>query len=289
MARPARQSSAARLALPLCVLTLALASLLPARLLMWTGWFGSLATLIVAPIADPAARAGRLLTPDGSTTPTATLETLQRELDAERLLRQQAELEASRLRALAEQLARGAAVDPGVPVRQIARPVISPGRGLLTVRGGEDTGVTRSTVATTAGVQLVGRVQRVDARTCIVQTITDEKAGPITAAVFLDDQQTRSRACLLRPRGDGTLAGDAEAAPPEATEADALRPGQVVRLQDDQWPRAAQMLVIGRVERVEPHPREPQREVVVVRPELDLRRVSEVILRVPTVQTEATP
>jgi hypothetical protein len=54
--------------------------------------------------------------------------------------------------------------------------------------------------------------------------------------------------------------------------------GQVVRLRDEHWPASAQMHVLGRVESVEKKESAPLRSVVVVRPEIDPRRVSRVVI-----------
>lgn len=82
----------------------------------------------------------------------------------------------------------------------------------------------------------------------------------------------------LDPVGDGTLRGPVEiqdGAQPE------LKPGTIVRLADpDRWPLHAQMLVVGIVERVYPSPDQPLRSNIVVRPTLELERVSNVVLRV---------
>lgn len=56
-----------------------------------------------------------------------------------------------------------------------------------------------------------------------------------------------------------------------------VRVGAVVRVLDDSWPRSAQMLVIGDVERVEEKANGRQR--LVVRPRYELSRLSEVMLR----------
>ena len=53
-----------------------------------------------------------------------------------------------------------------------------------------------------------------------------------------------------------------------------------MRLSDtERWPKNAQYLVVGTIERVEPNPAMPLRPTIVVRPSLRLERVSEVILR----------
>ena len=77
--------------------------------------------------------------------------------------------------------------------------------------------------------------------------------------------------------GDGTLVG--EVSPPEDGRAEEVQIGQTVRLFDDQWPRHAQMLVIGEVVRVEPSANQPLRRRITVQPRINPRRAGEVIVR----------
>ena len=89
--------------------------------------------------------------------------------------------------------------------------------------------------------------------------------------------------------GSGTLRGDVEFQdPPAGVSVEQaidrrLQPGVEVVLDDPAWPESAQMFTIGIVERVEQDENQPLRSVIVVRPRdgLELRRVREVVLRVP--------
>jgi hypothetical protein len=93
---------------------------------------------------------------------------------------------------------------------------------------------------------------------------------------MLDDDAGSGLECLLSPSADNTLRG-----PVEDARGIEPSPGQIVRLADsDRWPASAQMLLVGRVESVEPDPNQPLRKVVIVRPSLKLDRVSEVVLRI---------
>ena len=63
----------------------------------------------------------------------------------------------------------------------------------------------------------------------------------------------------------------------------------VVRLQDPNWPASAQMLIIGKIVRVEPKPTEPLRQVITVRPVYDLSRLGEVVVRIPEPGAQVIP
>lgn len=111
---------------------------------------------------------------------------------------------------------------------------------------------------------------------------------------MLDNPEARLL-CQLEPIGNGTLRGPVfrPEAPAGSPEASAPEPavGQTVRLDDDadRWPRHAQMLIIGRVERVDPNPDMPLRKIITVRPTLALDRVSEVVLRISEEPAELAP
>ena len=111
-----------------------------------------------------------------------------------------------------------------------------------------------------------------------VRPITSRAMPPIKAVLMLDRASDRTLACLLRPSGDGTLRGDVEDPGDGPAPVDV---GVAVRLRDDLWPESAQMLMIGRVVRVDRSPDQPLRKIVIVRPERDLRQASEVVIRVP--------
>lgn len=103
--------------------------------------------------------------------------------------------------------------------------------------------------------------------------------------------RSRGIRCLLFPNRSGRLAGDAEVLNPTAGRPSPPKPepGMVVRLLDASegaWPRSARMLVVGVVEMVEPNPDQPLRPLVTVRPTVQLRRLSEVVLRIPVDEGE---
>ena len=159
-----------------------------------------------------------------------------------------------------------------------------PAAPILRVRAGSDRGVVQGSIATARGEQLVGRVVSIGARSCVVLPITSRAGGPLRGTVILDDAQLSGLACTLEPVGDGTLRGPVEDRRDGATGRAILpEPGALVRLDDpERWPPHARMLVLGRVERVEPSPDQPLRRVLIVRPLHErLDRLRRVGLRIP--------
>lgn len=260
-------------------------SLLPLRFTHWLGALGGPLSRIVAPVTHLSYQASawmsggaRATFDDPTTDQLQRYETLNRQLSREN----------QRLRDQIRDLQAGIeyARRPVIPViaSVIARSS-DPSSPALTVRAGARHGVQVSDVATVRGVQLVGKVERVTDRTCIVRPVLDSSYGPIGAEVFapsssatLDPGATGLR-CQLEAAGDvlrGPLVAEFE-----GDERSPLLPeiGSVVRLSDDVWPESAQMLVVGRVESVDRDEQQPLRFIVTVRPEVDLTRVSEVIVR----------
>lgn len=278
---------AARHGMSLAVVALLLLSVVPVRYLGWVESVGYLPVTLVVPVSHPMTWVSRFFAP------------ARRELDDDRV--RQLELENERLkrlylqqigqteryRSLAETLQRGRSLKTDVPVDLAAFPVVGvssdASSSLLTVRAGTRDGVTRNTVATVDAVQLVGRVDGVRNRTCSVRPITDPSVVQVQGLVMLTDAGLDGLACMLEPTGDGRLRGDLEylSPTPDRPTTPEVAAGMTVRLDDASWPAGAQMLMIGKVERVEDSPDSPLRRVVVVRPTVDLRRVSEVVLRIP--------
>jgi hypothetical protein len=140
-------------------------------------------------------------------------------------------------------------------------------------------GVHRGAVITAQSVQLIGRVSEASELTVLVHPITARGGQTLMGVVILDEQTGRRATCILRPNGDGTLSG--EISPPEDGRAEEIQVGQTVRLFDDQWPRHAQMLVIGEIIRVESSAAQPLRRQITVQPRVNPRRAGEVIVRLP--------
>jgi hypothetical protein len=187
-------------------------------------------------------------------------------------------------------------------VRQIAAPVIGFGTdlngGLLTVRAGSRDGVEANAVVVVRGVYLLGMVLRAEERTSTVMPITEPSFSTMfkgqkkfLGAVMLDEQHA-GPTWKLDTISAGSMVGrvfydnDPDVGPPgspgstgSTADRAPILPDMLVRLRDPAWPSSAQMLVIGRIERVDPGSN--NRPIVTVRPLQDLGHVSEVLIRVP--------
>jgi hypothetical protein len=294
MARIVPQSVFARRVLPASIVALAFASLAPPGIIGWVGGLSSVATTLIAPVSHPMALLSRWLRPEGpSDADPALIEALESERDLYKTAFLRADAENRRLLRTIEELQRGIALNPDLAVRQVSAPVIGVSSdlssGLIRVKAGRNAGVDPGAVAAASGLQLLGRVTEVSARTCLVLPITSRRAGALLGRVMVDELANTGLTCSLEPRGDGTLAGPVEDRRDPATgQIIEPRVGMTVRLDDpDHWARSAQFLVIGRVERIEPAT-QPGRRVVVVVPTIpNLERVSEVVLRLSGEPTDS--
>ena len=285
MSRPLHQSKSARFAFPLAVALLLIFSILPVRMTRWVSWFGGVAVAAVSPVAHPVTELSLWLSPGRSASELGSEDRRALVEESQRWERQYllAQITIDDLRAKLAQVSGARSINPSVPVRPVSAPVIGvssdpSASSSLRVRAGASEGVSRGDVVTDGVVQLLGRIDVVHGAYSEVRPITSRSMPPIKAALMLSDQSDRSLACLLRPQGDGTLRGDVEDPGDGPSPIDV---GVGVRLLDDQWPESAQMLMIGRVVRVDRSPDQPLRKVVIVRPDRDLRQVTEVVIRVP--------
>ncbi len=179
-----------------------------------------------------------------------------------------------------------------IPYTPFVAPVIErstdPTSSTLTVRGGNDLGVTNNAVASSssasaAGVHLVGRVASVSARTSNVIPITHRANGWMSVVIDPDVASASSdpvplaqlARAQIQPVGQGLFRGEVDA------DAPSVEVGQIVRLSDTTWPDSAQMLVLGTIIEIAPKESQPLRTVITVRPELDLSRVSQLFLWIP--------
>ncbi|MEC9374150.1 MAG: rod shape-determining protein MreC [Planctomycetota bacterium] len=270
------------------VVVLAILALAPARCTRWVEWFQQPIRFVVAPISDAASFASRTFRPAESATLSEDpqVRTLETEREQFKTLYLREAEENARLRERIEDLQSGFGLMDASTRGFFAR-VISASSdlfdGVLVVRAGRVDGVTEGdSVAVVNGVHLVGRVIGVQPRTCDLLPVTNRRTALIDARVFIDDTQT-SFECQLEPLGDGRLTGPLHSA------AEGVEPGQVVRLNDPDWPPGAQMLILGRVDSIAPSEQNPLRSIITVRPDMDLTRVREVVLRVPATDEGVAP
>lgn len=285
------QPAIVRWSMPITIVTLFVLSLAPIRMIGWTNWFAAQAQVAVAPIAHPITIAINTVIPPAITDPEASQRerALSDELSRVRTDLLQTKEENARLTDLVKDLSRGSQITPDLDVRQISRPRISSLVGdHILVRSGSIEGLTRGSVVVVDAVQLLGKVTRVEAKTCTVLPITARSSGQIQAAVLLDDygDEDKRAICLLTPMGDGTLRGEVAGTAGDANTS--IKIGQEVRLLDSQWPPHAQMLLVGTVQRIEHNDAQPLRQRILVVPTVkDLRRVPEVIFRLPVLDEDA--
>lgn len=271
------------------VLVLLILGLAPLRFVGWVSWFSTVPRLIVVPFSSQLAKLSAWVRSPSSH-------------EADPLARQDAGLaqtqilqlqqENARLRALLETKGVLDRLDSTQAVRHVAASVVgsfgaTPGAQLRAKAGTAD-GVAKGALAVAPGMQVVGRVEDVDARTCAIVPITAKGAKHISGIIVLDEAGAQL-ACSLEAVGNGTLRGDIETRTDAKTSEPILpRPGQWVRLKaEPPWPRSANMLVVGYVESVEQSTRGAGRKAVVVRPTIDpLDRVTEVLLRIEPGEAE---
>ncbi|MGD1915566.1 MAG: rod shape-determining protein MreC [Phycisphaerales bacterium] len=287
MAGPLSKRPSAKTLLRITLVVLFILSVVPMRYTRWTTGFADVAVTISAPVSNAVRWVADPLTrPFRRSADPALAEQYRQELEVARQRSLDMELRVRQLERRVFELQRGAQLTPELGVRQIAAPVIGrfseASSSALQVRAGTGRGVVENAVAVVEGLQLLGRVERSTAAWSVVRPITDSAAGGIMALVMTADTLDSGIQCRLEPIGGGRLRGpatwvfeDSRQRPVEITT------GMTVRLRDETWPRSAQMLIVGTVIEVSSAPDEPTRTVVTVEPTVPLRRVSEVVLRVP--------
>ncbi len=253
-------------------------ALLPTRYSKWVGWFGRPTMIAIGPAAEPINRLAQWALPrrTGPAQP-EQVEALTQEVEKFRTMWRQSEARlADSERRLAD-IQRGRALNPNLDLAPIVAPVIGsaadPSSGLLRARAGRDRGVQRDDVVVVGGVHLVGKVVDASALECSILPITQRGAGYIEGVVDVPgvDAAALPR-CQLLPGPGGELSGEFE------RDAAGVDLGLLVRLRDPGWPASAQMLVIGKVVAIRPKESQPLRQVIVVRPEMDFRRLGEALI-----------
>lgn len=289
MARPSYSTPTghSRFAVPLVVALLVVLALAPRRVTGWVAGLRSLVLIPTAPLSQPLlslSRSALQHSPEGTPRDEHTRE-LEEKLQTAEMYYRREHAENLQLREFIAELQKGIALNPNQPVLQAIAPVIGTSAdtssGLLTARAPANLAADRNTVATTTGLQLVGRVSSATGSLITLTPITLKSAGKIRGVIMTDDSSF-SLASELSPKGDGTLRGIVrvlDSRVPAGTKPPEPMPGQIVRLDDADWPPAAMMLVLGKIESVSPSPEEAQRLMITVRPLVNVERVARVTLR----------
>ena len=287
-----RNSPNPRAALGLTVLVLIALSLAPSKVSRWLDILRGPTMMALVPISGPLQRVSGALRPPQAAEPeeAKTIEQLGAEIDRLVLRRDELLAENYTLKIQNEQLSR-MRVATGVRTATVPATRVAgfPSSGTIEVRPGSRDGVRTNAVAISPGsLQVVGLVTDTSALTATVHLLTDTRFKPqyvegvVSGADLLIEstgQLDRLPRVQLRPSGRGTLIADSV----EIGVAERIAEGDIVRVLDDTWPRAAQLLVLGSVEIQDTD--DPLFKRVIVTPSPDPRLVRSMLLRMP----ETTP
>ena len=283
--------------LPAAIVLLVITTLAPTPLTAWLTAFRGPLMAFIAPISHPGTWLSQRLRPERELeTPIdkATKDQLRAQLRELAHLHARGVQRNAALREQIRQLQSGVPFENPTRFRKVlaSRTAYDPGAGLIELRPGALKGVRISSVVVDgATMQLVGLVTTVGPTTCAARPITDRRSGskPIECIILPDEPvTTRSLAeavrCTLEPTGGGALSGDVPVDPYNE-----LRIGEdmIVRLDDPYWPDAAQMLVLGRITRIE-RTDNPRFVRVTVTPLREPTRLRDVVIRIPEEQPEQT-
>lgn len=278
---PRRGLVTANRVLALSIAAVVVTTFLPARLLGWTRIPGRITQRLTSPPSDLVKVMGDWLV---KAEPAEHPEPLIGQIDQLRALVHRLELDNARLRIQVEELS-GVRSTQNEPMRLLTTSVIAgttdPTGRLLRLRAGRRDGIEAGSVASLRGQHLLGRIVNIDDAMCEVLPITDRNAETITVQVYEQDGSKTELFFDLTPVGDGTLKGPGR----YVTEGLEQTPrtakiGQIVRLSDENWIGHGG-LIVGEITAVEPSPQSPLRPVITVKPVVDTRRVSSVVVRVP--------
>lgn len=276
------------------VLLLVVLALAPAKLTRWLSVLRDPVMTIIAPISGPASALSIALRRGGTagTPEELDLEQTRTQLSEYKVMYNQTADRVRELESLVAELQNGVEAIGGyrfTPLEASARVMQDAAAGTIEINRGSRHGVKPNTIALSRrSQQLIGIVSRVGLMTSTIQVITDKRSEPklMRAVIMPEDpvspeQMGKLFECQLKSGGDGTLISDL---PIPADIAASLKPGQEVRLKDDQWPATAQMCLLGRVLRVEEtRDRDLLHRNLRVAPDLDsdLTRVKSLILHIP--------
>jgi cell shape-determining protein MreC len=278
------------------VVALLILSLAPTRVTGWVTAFQGPLQTIVGPVSGTLVTAAGWLRPAVRTpreAPEQAELVRQRDEALRRLQQANQRIEELRERLGVIEQVRGAVAAPAEPLVAdvVGREL---GAATITVRAGRLAGVrTGLVVVDDRSLQLIGRVVSVGPTTSVVRLVTAEKgAGSrwVRGVVFdpnrellTADEQAALPIIDLRPTGDGGFLSA------ETENADVLRAGSVVKVDDPDWPREAQLLelgVVGDVLDID----HPMMVRVAVRPRIDdLGMVARVVILLPAPDRDDRP
>ena len=284
-----RNSPNPRAFLSVTVLVLLALSLAPTGLTGWLRHARPAAMFAIAPLSGQLERIGGAFRKGrtSSDPEDRSVEQLERALVELEARNNSLLSELFRLERRVEQLGRlrvATGIDTiAVPATRVASML---GSGSIEVRPGVGSGVEVNGVAIApGGLQIVGLVTETSPATATVQLLTDRRFEPSLvvgvvsgAGVTIASTEELARLPLVQvtPTGRGTLVAEEV----ELAVADRIAVGDVMRVLDETWPRSAQLLVVGRVTRID-ETDEPLFKRVVVTPEVDPTRVRSLLLRMP--------
>ncbi len=239
----------------------------------WLGWTGDVARvfgIVLNPFQQFGNSMAAFLQPErdiairrGSTGERQLLQDLQ---NFERLW-QEARLHIEQLEEQLEELQRIPLTDERRAVVPLTAQITGRNpRGQETVvrlNRGSRSGVERDNVAVFGGVHLIGRVINTGTVQSEMRPITHPDTPPITVRILPIDQPQKpideGVRALLEPRGDGTFRCEIE-------RLHTVNEGDLVRLAANDWPSAAQAMVVGTVTSVRQSDRNPLKKIVIVTP-----------------------
>jgi cell shape-determining protein MreC len=271
----------ARSMLTMAVAAMLAVALLPGKLIGWVAWVSQPVIVVAAPVQKPMRSLVEWIkgTPREESEGAVEAEPLRqriKELETQLLAAQaRSETLERQLREITLSRELNPEVTQLVPARIIGGGADLSG-GILKAKAGKDEGVEAGSVAVAGGVNLVGRVTRVEKLYSFILPITAKASGLIEGVIMLSDQQRGPR-CQLGPAAGGLLRGRIDYPEGQAEVLKELKAGMVVRLDDATWPSSARMLVIGVVEGVA---EENLHHFVTVKPAAPPDRVSELLIRV---------
>lgn len=269
------------------VLALVIVSaIIPFRIGGWlqdpTDALHNLVVAVVVPLSDPLVRVGTLLRP-------ARRNFADDDRDLDRVLLELRQAEA-RIRFLEahstdllrqiEEFQRGYAADMQNQYRLLKarRVAITGGSGsrVFTINAGSrQPGIEVDIVAVAGVYHLVGRISRVGLLTSTVTPVTTPASGPVRVTVKAPAMSMEGGVIgTLRPVGDGSLIGEF---PVDRQ----IRPGDQAVLNDPAWGEGHTGLLVGLVSATRPYDANPLFHQIIVKPEFEIQRVAEVMLRIP--------